>query len=149
MRIGMVGLGRMGGNMTIRLQRSGHQVVAFDPSPDARTRVVESGAEEATSLEELVGKLEPPRVVWIMVPAGPITDSTLAALQAAMSAGDVIVDGGNSNWKESVASAEQLKTTGVSLLDCGTSGGVWGLNHGYCLMIGGDRKAFDLARPIF
>ncbi|HJP65659.1 MAG TPA: decarboxylating 6-phosphogluconate dehydrogenase, partial [Actinomycetota bacterium] len=109
----------------------------------------EAGAEEATSLEDLVGKLEPPRVVWIMVPAGHITDSTLAALAKDMSEGDVIIDGGNSNWKESVASSEQLKTSGISLLDCGTSGGVWGLDNGYCLMVGGDRETFDRVAPIF
>jgi 6-phosphogluconate dehydrogenase len=149
MRIGMVGLGRMGGNMTVRLQRFGHQVVAFDPNPDARARVAQVGAEEAASLGELVSKLETPRVVWIMVPAGPITDSTLAALATSMSQGDVIIDGGNSNWKESIRSSGQLKDRGIALLDCGTSGGVWGLDNGYCLMIGGDREAFERAQPVF
>jgi 6-phosphogluconate dehydrogenase len=108
MRIGMVGLGRMGGNMTVRLQRFGHEVVAFDPDPDARGRVMQAGAQEATSLQELVAALAPPRVVWIMVPAGPITDSTIEALANSMSQGDVIIDGGNSNWKESIRANEQL-----------------------------------------
>src|SRR5205823_11058521 len=148
-RIGMVGLGRMGGNMTIRLTRHRHEVVAFDPNPDARRRVAQAGAEEATSLEELVTKLEAPRIVWIMVPAGPITDSTIDALARSMSQGDVIIDGGNSNWKESIRGSEQLKDRGISLLDCGTSGGIWGLDNGYCLMVGGERRAFDLAEPIF
>jgi len=149
MRIGMVGLGRMGGNMTIRLTRHRHEVVAFDPDPGARARVVEAGAGEATSLEELVSKLDAPRVVWIMVPAGQITDSTVEALGRSMSEGDVIIDGGNSNWKESIRASEQLKARGIALLDCGTSGGIWGLENGYCLMVGGERKAFDLAEPIF
>jgi 6-phosphogluconate dehydrogenase len=149
MKIGMVGLGRMGGNMAIRLQRFGHEVVGFDPDPDARARVVDAGAREAPSLDELVATLEPPRLVWIMVPAGPITESTLAALLGSMSEGDVIIDGGNSNWKESRRSAEQLQEKGITLLDCGTSGGIWGLENGYCLMVGGDRAAFDLAEPIF
>jgi 6-phosphogluconate dehydrogenase len=149
MKIGMVGLGRMGGNMTVRLIRAGHQVVAFDPSQEARDRVVQAGAEDATSLSDLVAKLEAPRVVWIMVPAGPITDSTLEALMGSMSEGDVIIDGGNSNWKESARSAEALKEKGIRFLDCGTSGGVWGLDNGYCLMVGGEREAFDHADPIF
>jgi len=149
MKIGMVGLGRMGGNMTVRLIRAGHQVVAFDPSQEARDRVVQAGAEDATSLSDLVAKLEAPRVVWIMVPAGPITDSTLEALMGSMSEGDVIIDGGNSNWKESARSAEALKKKGIRFLDCGTSGGVWGLDNGYCLMVGGEREAFDHADPIF
>jgi 6-phosphogluconate dehydrogenase len=149
MRIGMVGLGRMGGNMTARLIRFGHQVVAVDPSEEARRNAVAAGAEEATSLEELVGKLEAPRAVWIMVPAGPITDRTLEGLADAMSDGDVIIDGGNSNWKESIRHGEQLKTRGISLLDCGTSGGVWGLANGYCLMVGGERSAFQRLEPVF
>jgi 6-phosphogluconate dehydrogenase len=149
MRIGMVGLGRMGGNMTVRLIRFGHQVVAFDPSEEARRNAVAAGAEEATSLEELVGKLQAPRSVWIMVPAGPITDRTLEGLADAMSEGDAIIDGGNSNWKESIRHGEQLKTKGISLLDCGTSGGVWGLANGYCLMVGGERAAFQRLEPVF
>src|SRR5215212_447337 len=102
MRIGMVGLGRMGGNMSIRLVRGGHEVVAYDPDLEARARVGAVGADETESLEEMVSLLDPPRVVWIMVPAGPITKATLSALAEAMSEGDIIIDGGNSNWKESI-----------------------------------------------
>jgi 6-phosphogluconate dehydrogenase len=149
MKIGMVGLGRMGGNMTIRLIRSGHEVVAFDPSEEARLRAGQSGAKTAASLEELVAGLEPPRAVWLMIPAGPITDQTLATLSGVMSEGDVIVDGGNSNWKESIAHGEQLKKKGVAFLDCGTSGGIWGLANGYCLMVGGERPAFERLEPAF
>jgi 6-phosphogluconate dehydrogenase len=148
-KLGIVGLGRMGGNMTVRLLRAGHEVVAFDPNADARMRAGQAGAAAALSLEELVGSLEPPRIVWIMVPAGSVTHDTLSALAKLMSEGDVIIDGGNSNWKESIAHAEQLGEGGISFLDCGTSGGVWGLENGYCLMIGGDRSAYDRAEPIF
>jgi len=149
MKIGMVGLGRMGGNMTVRLLRKGHEVVAFDPSDDARMRAGEAGAKPAASLEELVSSLDPPRTVWIMVPAGPITDQTLDRLGGLMSEDDLIIDGGNSNWKESIAHGEQLQTKGVALLDCGTSGGIWGLENGYCLMVGGRREMFDRAEPVF
>ncbi|HEV8421486.1 MAG TPA: decarboxylating 6-phosphogluconate dehydrogenase [Actinomycetota bacterium] len=149
MRMGMVGLGRMGGNMTVRLIRFGHQVVAFDPNEEARRNAGGAGAQVARSLDELASKLEPPRAVWIMVPAGPITDRTLEGLAAAMSEGDVIIDGGNSNWKESIRHGEQLKKNGITLLDCGTSGGVWGLANGYCLMVGGERAAFERLEPIF
>lgn len=149
MKVGMVGLGRMGGNMTARLIRFGHQVVGFDPSEEARRNAVAAGADEAISLEELVSTLEPPRTVWIMVPAGRITDDTLSRLAALMSEGDVVIDGGNSNWKDSIRHAEQLKASGIGFLDCGTSGGVWGLANGYCLMVGGEREAFDRVEPIF
>jgi 6-phosphogluconate dehydrogenase len=149
MRIGMVGLGRMGGNMTVRLIRKGHQVVAFDPGAEARQRVVQAGAEEATSLADLAGKLEAPRTVWIMVPSGKVTEDTLAALGDLLAEGDTVIDGGNSNWKDSVRHAEQLGAKGVTFLDCGTSGGIWGLDNGYCLMVGGDRGAFERVEPIF
>jgi 6-phosphogluconate dehydrogenase len=149
MKIGMVGLGRMGGNMTLRLIRKGHDVVAFDPSDEARSRAGQAGAKAADSLEDLVSGLDAPRAVWIMVPAGPITDQTLDHMAGLMSEGDVIIDGGNSNWKESIAHAEQLKTKGIALLDCGTSGGVWGLENGYCLMVGGQREMFDRVEAVF
>jgi 6-phosphogluconate dehydrogenase len=145
----MVGLGRMGGNMTARLIRFGHHVVAFDPNEEARRNAVAAGAEEAASLAEVASRLDPPRAVWIMVPAGPITERTLDGLAAALSEGDVIIDGGNSNWKESIGRSERLKTKGITLLDCGTSGGVWGLANGYCLMVGGERDAFRRLEPIF
>src|SRR5438046_9938373 len=130
MRLGMVGLGRMGGKMTVRLSRCGHQVVAFDPNPDARAAAGTAGAEEAETLEDLVGKLQPPRAVWIMVPAGDITEQTLDHLMGLLSEGDLVIDGGNSNWKESIRRAGHLKEKGISLLDCSTSGGVWGLANG-------------------
>jgi 6-phosphogluconate dehydrogenase len=149
MKIGMVGLGRMGGNMTLRLIRKGHDVVAFDPSDEARSRAGQAGAKAADSLEDLVSGLDAPRAVWIMVPAGPITDQTLDHMAGLMSEGDVIIDGGNSNWKESITHAEQLKTKGIALLDCGTSGGVWGLENGYCLMVGGQREMFDRVEAVF
>jgi 6-phosphogluconate dehydrogenase len=149
MKIGMVGLGRMGGNMTIRLIRYGHEVVAFDPSEDARLHAGQAGAKTAASLEELAASLEPPRAVWLMIPAGPITDQTLASLSKVMSEGDVIIDGGNSNWKDSIGHAEQLKKKGIAFLDCGTSGGIWGLANGYCLMVGGEREVFDRIEPVF
>jgi 6-phosphogluconate dehydrogenase len=149
MKLGMVGLGRMGGNMTVRLQRAGNQVVAFDPSPEAVSRTTESGAEGASSLEDLVGKLEAPRVVWLMVPAGEITDGTVKRLGGLLSKGDVIVDGGNSYYKDSMQRATSLAGRGISFLDCGTSGGVWGLENGYCLMVGGDAQAVSVVEPAF
>src|SRR5205807_7622644 len=149
MKLGMVGLGRMGGNMTVRLVRGGHEVVAFDPSDDAVASAETAGASGARSLEELVKQLEPPRVVWIMVPAGDITEQTVQKLQELLASGDVIIDGGNSNFRDSQRRSEELATDGVRFLDAGTSGGVWGLENGYCLMVGGEREAFDHAEPIF
>ena len=149
MKIGMVGLGRMGGSMTVRLLRHGHEVVAYDPVEEARMNAGEAGAKTAASLEELVDGLEAPRIVWVMVPAGRITADTVASLRELLSGGDTIIDGGNSNWKESVRRAEELTSKGITFLDCGTSGGVYGLENGYCLMVGGDRGAFGRAEPIF
>jgi 6-phosphogluconate dehydrogenase len=149
MRIGMVGLGRMGGSMTVRLLRHGHEVVAFDPMEDARLVASEGGAKTAASLEELVDALEAPRTVWLMVPAGRITEDSIVKLSELLAKGDTIIDGGNSNWKESAARAERLKERGITFLDCGTSGGVYGLENGYCLMVGGDRKTFDRVEPLF
>src|SRR5438874_4936427 len=148
-KLGMVGLGRMGGNMTVRLNRGGHDVVAFDPSDEAVGRAEQGGASGAHSLEELVKQLDQPRVVWIMVPAGDITEQTVQTLRGLLSRGDVIVDGGNSNFRDSQRRGEELGKDGVRFLDCGTSGGVWGLDNGYCLMGGGEREAFDPAQSIF
>jgi 6-phosphogluconate dehydrogenase len=145
----MVGLGRMGGNMTARLQQHGHQVVAYDPSPDAVAAAVATGAKGVASLAELCAKLQSPRVVWLMVPAGDITESTIRELGGILGNGDVIVDGGNSNWHDSQRRAEQLAAGGIAFLDCGTSGGVWGLANGYCLMVGGEPGAVALAEPAF
>ena len=149
MRIGMVGLGRMGGNMTARLVRQQHEVVAFDPDERARGQAGAAGADPAASLEELVARLEAPRTVWIMVPAGQITETTLQTLAGLLAPGDAVIDGGNSFWKDSVRRAETLAAGGIDFLDCGTSGGVWGLENGYCLMVGGPRPAFDRNEPVF
>ncbi|HEX2068644.1 MAG TPA: NAD(P)-binding domain-containing protein, partial [Actinomycetota bacterium] len=149
MKIGMVGLGRMGGSMTVRLLRNGHEVVAYDPGEDARMAAGEAGAKTAGSLEELVDGLEPPRIVWIMVPAGRITADTITSLGELLSEGDAIIDGGNSNWKESAQRAEELQGAGIMFLDCGTSGGIYGLENGYCLMVGGEAEAYQRAEPIF
>src|SRR6188472_951025 len=113
MKLGMVGLGRMGGNMTARLQRTGHEVVAFDPSPDAVSKATQTGASGASSLEDLVGQLQTPRVVWLMIPAGEITEKTIAALAGLLSEGDVIVDGGNSYYKDSIAHGEAVARYGI------------------------------------
>src|SRR5438477_5063850 len=136
----MVGLGRMGGNMTVRLLRHGHKVVACDPNGDAVSAAEGEGASGAGSLEEVVKQLEAPRVVWIMVPAGEITENTLQQLRALLASGDVIVDGGNSNFRDSQRRAKEVAEDGVRFLDCGTSGGVWGLEKGYCLIVGGERE---------
>ncbi|MDQ2992780.1 MAG: NAD(P)-binding domain-containing protein, partial [Candidatus Eremiobacteraeota bacterium] len=151
MQLGMVGLGKMGANMTTRLQQSGHSVVAFDRSADAVAATVkESGAAGAASLAELVGKLgASPKVVWIMVPAGKPTDDTIDTLCGLLGNGDVIIDGGNTNYKEGLAAYDRCKAKGVSLVDAGTSGGVWGLKEGYCLMVGGDDFAVKACKPVF
>ncbi len=149
MKLGMVGLGRMGGNMTARLLQHGHEVVAFDPSPEAVDRTVQAGAAGASSLQDLVSRLEGPRVVWLMVPAGEITETTVRELGGLLSSEDVVVDGGNSFYKDSMRRAGQLEAAGIRFVDCGTSGGIWGLENGYCLMVGGDRVAVKLVEPAF
>lgn len=145
----MIGLGRMGGNMTERLLRSGHQVVAFDRSAAAVDAAVKLGATAAHSLEEVVAALKPPRVVWIMVPAGQPVDDTIATLTSGMTRGDVIIDGGNSNFHDSMRRGKALASDGIEFIDAGTSGGVWGLENGYCLMVGGSDAAVSLCTPIF
>jgi 6-phosphogluconate dehydrogenase len=145
----MIGLGRMGANMTTRLQRGGHQVVAYDRDPAAVQRTEGDGATGASSLSDLVAKLTAPRAVWIMVPAGDPTDSTIGALLEMLQPGDVIVDGGNSRWTDSKQRHLRCKDKGVSFVDAGTSGGVWGLANGYCLMVGGDDDAVKRVEPIF
>jgi 6-phosphogluconate dehydrogenase len=149
MRLGMVGLGRMGANMAVRLTRGGHEVVAYDVSEEATSRAAERGAEPATSLEVLVERLEPPRAVWVMVPAGDITATTLEHLGSLAGAGDVLVDGGNSHYSDTVEHAAALARRDIDLLDAGTSGGIWGLQEGYCLMVGGPRRAYDRLEPVF
>ncbi|HEY1732796.1 MAG TPA: decarboxylating 6-phosphogluconate dehydrogenase [Acidimicrobiales bacterium] len=147
MKIGMVGLGKMGANMTERLLKAGHEVVAFDLSTAARDAVAAKGAEPATSLEELAAKLTAPRAAWVMVPSGAPTDSTIAELADHFESGDVIVDGGNSNYKEAAPTAAKLAEKGIGFVDAGTSGGVWGLTEGYCLMVGGTDEAVAVVEP--
>jgi 6-phosphogluconate dehydrogenase len=149
MRIGMVGLGKMGGNMTVRLVRDGHEVVGYAREQAAIDAVVGHGATGASSVTELVSKLEPPRCVWMMVPAGPPTQSVMDELGVLLTGGDIIIDGGNSHYTDSVSRAEKLAAKGISLIDCGTSGGIWGLEEGYCLMIGAEPHAFDVMEAIF
>ena len=149
MQIGFVGLGKMGGNMVIRIRRdSDHEVVAFDFSADAVEAAVGHGASGADSLEAMVDQLSAPRAVWIMVPAGKPTEDTIDKLLALLSAGDMIVDGGNSKWTESVARHAKCAERAVSFVDVGTSGGVWGLEVGYCMMVGGDDAAVGRLAPI-
>ncbi|MDB5059774.1 MAG: gnd [Chloroflexi bacterium] len=147
MQIAMIGLGRMGGNMVIRLLQGGHQVVAYDRSPDAVRTAEAQGAMGATSLEDLVSKLQAPRAVWLMVPAGPPTESTIRVLASLVSPGDTLIDGGNSYWQDSIRRDAELDTVGIRFLDAGTSGGVWGLKIGYCLMVGGSDEAFAFVEP--
>jgi 6-phosphogluconate dehydrogenase len=150
-QLGMVGLGRMGANMTLRLCRGGHEVVVFDVNPEAASSVTElsENATRADSLSDLVVKLEPPRTVWTMVPAGEITDSTIEALGGYLAEGDTLIDGGNSRYTDSIAHASALKQDGISFVDAGTSGGIWGLEEGYCLMVGAEEADFERLTPIF
>jgi 6-phosphogluconate dehydrogenase len=145
----MVGLGRMGANMSVRLMRGGHEVVAFDVDAEARGRVAGEGAQAAESLEDLVGALEAPRTVWLMVPAGEITEDTIEKLADLLDDGDAVVDGGNSRYTDSVRRAHALSEKGIGFVDSGTSGGIWGLDNGYCLMIGAEQDDFDRLEPIF
>jgi 6-phosphogluconate dehydrogenase len=149
MELGMIGLGRMGANMTERLVRGGHRVVGYDLKAESRARVEAIGAVSATSLEGVVAKLAPPRTLWLMVPAGDITDATIASLVPLLQAGDAIVDGGNSNYKDTLRRAGMLAERKIDFVDCGTSGGVWGLAEGYSMMIGGDVQSVERLRPIF
>ncbi|ACG73649.1 6-phosphogluconate dehydrogenase, decarboxylating [Anaeromyxobacter sp. K] len=148
MDIGMVGLGRMGGRMARRLLRGGHRVVGFDPDARAVEDLAADGGAGAASLDALVAALAPPRAVWLMVPAGAPTEQAIASLAERLGPGDVVVDGGNSWFKDDVRRAELLRARGVRFLDAGTSGGVAGLERGYCLMVGGDRDAFDRLEPV-
>jgi 6-phosphogluconate dehydrogenase len=147
MEIGIVGLGRMGANMAQRLKRGKHYVVAFDLSTKARESAAAQGIEIAASLEELVSGLKAPRVVWLMVPAGEPTQQTLDGMKAHLARNDVVVDGGNSNYRDSQRRAREISGRGVQFVDVGTSGGVWGLDEGYCLMAGGEAQAIERVRP--
>jgi 6-phosphogluconate dehydrogenase len=149
MQLAMIGLGRMGGNMVQRLLQGGHQVAVFDRSADAVKAHVALGAKAAKDLADLCRQLSAPRVVWVMVPAGSAVEGTIEQLLPGLSKGDVIIDGGNSNFKDSIRRAAQLKEKGIAFIDAGTSGGIWGLTVGYCLMIGASPEAFKLCEPIF
>ena len=149
MQIGLIGLGRMGGNIVRRLMRSGHQCVIYDRNPSPMAALVEEGATRSDDLRDLVGKLAAPRTVWVMLPAGAITESTIAELATLLRADDTIIDGGNSFWKDDIRRAAELQKKGLHYIDVGTSGGVWGLERGYCMMIGGDKNAVDRLDPIF
>jgi 6-phosphogluconate dehydrogenase len=149
MQIAMIGLGRMGANMAQRLLRGGHKVVGYDPADAARAALEQNGAATAASLEQLVAKLSTPRVIWLMVPAGAITDSTITNLTPLLSAGDTLIDGGNSNFHDTQRRAAAVALHQINYVDSGTSGGIWGLAEGYSLMIGGDEAVVERLRPIF
>ena len=149
MQLGMVGLGRMGAGMVRRLLRDGHRCVGYDVSADAVKALEADGADGAMSLEEFASKLEQPRAAWVMVPAGDITDKTIAALAEVLEEGDAIIDGGNSHYLDDIRHTAELKKKGIHHVDCGTSGGVWGLERGFCLMIGGEKEVVDRLSPIF
>src|ERR1700728_64336 len=149
MQLGVVGLGRMGGNIAQRLMRNGHSCVVFDRSAAAVTALAGEGATGSPRLDDLAAKLAAPRVVWLMLPAGQATEDTVRELRSALQAGDIVIDGGNSFYKDDVRRARELKEEGIHYVDVGTSGGIWGLDRGYCLMIGGEKKAVDHLDPIF
>ena len=148
MEIAMIGLGKMGANMTARLLKGGHRVVVFDLSEAATKSAEEMGAEGARTLDEVVEKLQPPRAVWVMVPAGAPTEKTIEELSAILSPGDIVIDGGNSNYKDSIRRGRALAEKGLHFVDVGTSGGVWGLTEGYSMMVGGDEEAVEALRPM-
>jgi 6-phosphogluconate dehydrogenase len=149
MQMGMIGLGRMGGNMVRRLLRGGHQCVVYDRSAQAVAELAAEGATPAGSLTEFVSKLTLPRTVWLMLPAGAVTEETVTTLAPQLAAGDALIDGGNSYYKDDVRRAEMLAPRGIHYLDAGTSGGIWGLERGYCLMIGGARESVERLDPIW
>jgi 6-phosphogluconate dehydrogenase len=149
MELAMIGLGKMGLNMATRLVRGGHRVIGYARSAESVNAAVENGVEGAVSLEEAVSKLKAPRVVWVMVPAGKATDDMIENLFSLLSTGDVVIDGGNSNYKDTIRRAKVLEAKGIDFLDSGTSGGVWGLTEGYSLMIGGTLEVAERLRPIF
>ncbi len=149
MRIAMIGLGRMGANIARRLMRGGHEIVAFDRNPPLVDMLAGEGATAAASLEEVAAKLEGPRIFWVMLPAGPPTESTIETLMGLASPGDIIIDGGNSFYKDDIRRAKLCAMKGLHYVDVGTSGGVWGLDRGYCMMIGGDAATLDSLDPLF
>ena len=149
MQLGMIGLGRMGGNIVRRLLRGGHSCVVFDTNAASVSQLAQDGATGSQDMADLVTKMPAPRAVWVMLPAGPITEATVNQLGELLQPGDTIIDGGNSNYQDDVRRAQAMATKGIRYIDVGTSGGVWGLDRGYCMMIGGDKPAFDHLEPIF
>jgi len=149
MQIGIIGLGRMGGNIARRLMRDGHNVAVYDANQTATEALATDGASASTSIADLVSKLTQPRAVWSMLPAGTITEATVETLGGLLASGDTVIDGGNTYYRDDIRRAAALKQKGIRYLDVGTSGGVWGLERGYCMMIGGDREAFEHLDPIF
>ena len=149
MELALIGLGKMGLNMATRLVRGGHRVVGFARSQETVQEAIKNGVEGAVSLEDAVSKLPVPRIVWVMVPSGQATDDTINKLEGLLKKGDIVIDGGNSNYKDSVRHAAQLEAKGIDFVDCGTSGGIWGLSEGYSLMIGGQAETVEKMRPIF
>ncbi|EIG58549.1 MULTISPECIES: phosphogluconate dehydrogenase (NAD(+)-dependent, decarboxylating) [unclassified Bradyrhizobium] len=149
MQLGMIGLGRMGGNIVRRLMRHGHSTVVYDKDAKAVAGLAADGAVGSATLEEFIAKLERPRAAWVMLPAGHITETTIDTIAGAMQEGDVIIDGGNTFWQDDVRRGKALKQRGIHYVDVGTSGGVWGLDRGYCMMIGGEKQVVDRLDPIF
>jgi len=147
-QLGMIGLGRMGGNIVRRLMRGGHSCVVYDRSAEAVQGLAGEGATASSGLADFVGKLSAPKVVWVMLPAGEITHNTIVELSNLLKSGDILIDGGNSNYQDDIKHAELLKAKGITYVDVGTSGGVWGLERGYCMMIGGTKEAVDHIDPI-
>src|SRR5260370_24508728 len=148
-KVGLMGLGRMAGNIVRRLMKHGHTTVVYDKDPKAVAALAAEGAAGSGALEDFVSKLEKPRTAWVMLPAGKITEATIDALSKLMQAGDVIIDGGNTFWQDDVRRGKVLKERGLHYIDVGTSGGVWGIDRGYCMMIGGDKAVVDRLDPIF
>ena len=149
MKLGFVGFGRMGGNMVTRLLERGHTISVFARRPEVRAEVKAKGATPAASMAEMVGQLQPPRIVWMMVPAGDATEQTITEATPLLARGDVLVDGGNSNYRDSIRRAAAAKAKGIHYIDAGTSGGIWGLQVGYCLMVGGDPEPVKMLEPVF
>jgi 6-phosphogluconate dehydrogenase len=149
MQLGVIGLGRMGGNISLRLMKNGHHVAVFDRSADVVKTIADKGAQGATDLKTLIAKLERPRAVWVMLPAGKVTEDTITELAALLEAGDTIIDGGNTFYKDDIRRAASLREKHIDYIDVGTSGGVWGLERGYCMMIGGPAETVTRLDPIF